>query len=72
MEVLKDVPNVGPGTVEPPLCARGGQHSRRLIAQALTDKYADLAQTGWQVSRAEVERDVQDLFGGAFERFCHN
>jgi hypothetical protein len=48
------------------------QHSRRLIAQALADKYADLAQTGWQVSRAEVERDVKDLFGGAFDRFCHN
>ncbi|MGO8927094.1 MAG: glucuronate isomerase [Limisphaerales bacterium] len=46
------------------------QHSRRLIAQALVDKYSDLAQTGWQVSRAEVERDVKDLFGGAFERFC--
>jgi hypothetical protein len=46
------------------------QHSRRLIAQVLVDKYSDLAQTGWQVSRAEVERDVKDLFGGAFERFC--
>ena len=46
------------------------QHSRRVIAQALVDKYSDLAQTGWQVSRAEVERDVKDLFGGAFERFC--
>ena len=46
------------------------QHSRRVIAQALVDKYSDLAQTGWQVSRAEIERDVKDLFGGAFERFC--
>ena len=48
------------------------QHSRRLIAQVLADKYSDLAQTGWQVSRAEVERDVKDLFGGAFERFCQH
>ena len=48
------------------------QHSRRLIAQALADKYSDLAQTGWQVSQAEVERDVRDLFGGAFERFCQS
>jgi hypothetical protein len=48
------------------------QHSRRLIAQALVDKYADLAQTGWQVSRAEIERDVNDLFGGAFDRFCRS
>jgi hypothetical protein len=45
-------------------------HSRRIIAEVLVDKYADLAQTGWQVSREEVQRDVKDLFGGAFERFC--
>ncbi len=25
--------------------------------------------TGWQITRAEVERDVKDLLGGAFERF---
>jgi hypothetical protein len=48
------------------------QHSRRIIAQALVDKYSTLAQTGWQVSRGEIERDVRDLFGGAFERFCEN
>jgi len=29
-----------------------------------------LAQSGWQTTRAEVERDVRDLFGGAFEKFC--
>ena len=46
------------------------QHSRRLIARVLVEKYSDLAQTGWQVSPAEIQRDVQDLFGGAFERFC--
>lgn len=48
------------------------QHSRRIMAKVLVEKYADLAQTGWQVSRAEVERDVRDLFGGAFERFCRS
>jgi hypothetical protein len=46
------------------------QHSRRLIAQVLVDKYSNLAQTGWAASRAEIARDVRDLFGGAFERFC--
>jgi hypothetical protein len=46
------------------------QHSRRVIAAALVEKYADLAQTGWTVSRAELERDVQHLFGGAFQNFC--
>jgi hypothetical protein len=46
------------------------QHSRRIIAPILVEKYADLAQTGWTVTREEVQRDVKDLFGGAFERFC--
>ncbi len=46
------------------------QHSRRIIAQVLADKYSALAQTGWHPSRAELERDVRDLFGGAFESFC--
>ena len=46
------------------------QHSRRIIARVLAEKYTDLAETGWEVSRAEIERDVNDLFGGAFERFC--
>jgi len=45
-------------------------HSRRIIAQVLVDKYAALAQTGWQVTRAEIERDVKELFGAGFERFC--
>ncbi|MBI3850495.1 MAG: glucuronate isomerase [Verrucomicrobia bacterium] len=46
------------------------QHSRRIIAQVLVEKYSDLAKTGWQPARTEIERDVKDLFGGAFERFC--
>ena len=46
------------------------QHSRRIIAQVLVEKYSALAQTGWQVTPKEVERDVQGLFGGDFERFC--
>jgi hypothetical protein len=46
------------------------QHSRRAIAQVLVDEYTALAETGWQVSHAELERDVQNLLGGAFERFC--
>lgn len=45
-------------------------HSRGIIAQVLADKYSALGQTGWQFSREEIERDVNDLFGGAFERFC--
>jgi hypothetical protein len=48
------------------------QHSRKIIARILVGKYTDLAEAGWQTSRAEVERDVHDLFGGAFERFCNS
>ncbi len=46
------------------------KHSRSIIASVLVEKYTTLAQTGWQVSPQEVERDVKELFGGAFERFC--
>ena len=45
-------------------------HSKEVIARVLADKYADLAQTGWEVSEAEIRRDAGDLLGGAFERFC--
>lgn len=46
------------------------QHSRHVIGQVLTDKYGDLAATGWVPSRDDIERDVKKLFGGAFEEFC--
>lgn len=46
------------------------RHSRVLIAEVLVDKYADLAQTGWVTTEAEIRRDVQQLFGGAFDQFC--
>ena len=45
-------------------------HSRQVIAKVLVEKYSDLAATGWVVTKAEIERDVRDLFGGAFESFC--
>jgi hypothetical protein len=44
-------------------------HSRRLIARILAEKYTDLAETGWQPSKAEIERDVRQLLGGSFEAF---
>src|SRR5688572_2253227 len=46
------------------------QHSRQVIGRVLADKYCDLAATGWNVTEAEIERDVKNLFGGAFKRFC--
>jgi hypothetical protein len=35
----------------------------------LEEKYSDLSDTGWHVTRSEVERDVRALLGGAFESF---
>jgi hypothetical protein len=46
------------------------KHSRQVIARVLVDEYGALAQTGWQPSTGEIERDVKDLFGGGFQRFC--
>lgn len=45
-------------------------HTRRLLARVLVDKYSDLVATGWEPTLADVERDVRTLFGGAFEKFC--
>ena len=44
-------------------------HSRRIIAGVLKEKYADLAATGWVVTEAEIQRDMEALFGGSFEAF---
>jgi hypothetical protein len=45
-------------------------HSRKIIADILVEKYRDLAATGWVTTKAEIQRDVKNLFGGAFEAFC--
>jgi hypothetical protein len=45
------------------------RHSREVIAAVLAEKYAALAETGWEPTRGEIERDVKGLFGGAFEQF---
>ncbi|HVF09455.1 MAG TPA: hypothetical protein VNA16_01555 [Abditibacteriaceae bacterium] len=45
------------------------QHSRQIIARVLSRKYLDLAATGWMPTRAEVERDVQEILGGGFRSF---
>jgi hypothetical protein len=44
-------------------------HSRRIIAQVLKEKYREIAQAGWKTTPAEIERDITDLFGGAFQAF---
>ena len=45
------------------------EHSRRVIADALYDKYSDLMATGWTLTENEVARDVGKLFGGNFRSF---
>jgi len=44
-------------------------HSKRLIGDALFDKYSDLLASGWRVEEAELRRDVEGLFGGNFWSF---
>src|SRR5438093_1921179 len=45
-------------------------HFRDILARVLADKYTALSRSGWEATTAEIQRDVNDLFGGAFERFC--
>jgi len=45
-------------------------HSRAVIAEVLADKYVDLLRAGWVPAEPEIRRDVAELFGGLFERFC--
>ncbi len=44
-------------------------HSRAVIGAVLTEKYADIAATGWSVTEHEIRRDVNDLLGANFWRF---
>ncbi|MCE5198475.1 MAG: glucuronate isomerase [Armatimonadota bacterium] len=44
-------------------------HSRKIIGDVLTEKYTDLAATGWIVSEAEIRRDIAGLLGGNFWDF---
>ncbi|WNQ13383.1 glucuronate isomerase [Paenibacillus aurantius] len=44
-------------------------HSRIIIAKVLYDKYSDVMDTGWKITREEIARDCADLFGGSFWKF---
>jgi hypothetical protein len=44
-------------------------HSRRIIGNVLVDKFEDLADTGWSVTQADVERDVRLLLKDNFVQF---
>ena len=45
-------------------------HFRKVLTAVLTDKYLDLQNTGWEPTLDEIERDVRNLLGGAFDQFC--
>jgi hypothetical protein len=45
-------------------------HFRQILARVLTDQYDAVCATGWKPTAAELQRDVSDLLGGAFVRFC--
>ena len=40
------------------------EHSRRIIGEVLTEKYCDLAETGWVVSEQDIRRDIERILGG--------
>jgi hypothetical protein len=46
------------------------RHFRSVLTTALVEQYTQLAETGWQVTPTELDRDIRDLFGGAFTRFA--
>jgi len=44
-------------------------HSRRIIAKVLEEKYADLMATGWKLTRSQIERDAKLFLEGNFSEF---
>jgi hypothetical protein len=47
-------------------------HSRRLIAQAMTCSYEQIERSGRMISDHEIARDVELLFAGNFKRWIHS
>lgn len=45
-------------------------HTRAILADVLTDKYTDLAATGYNVTQAQIDRDVALLLRDNFRNFC--
>lgn len=41
-------------------------HSRKIIAEVLTEKYLSIASTGWQPTESEIRRDISGLLRGNF------
>ena len=45
-------------------------HSRKIIAKVLTDKYADLMEVGYRVSEEQIKADVANLLRDNYRRFA--
>lgn len=45
------------------------KHSKEVIGRVLVDMYVKLHQAGWTLTQEEIRRDVERLFGGAYEEF---
>jgi len=45
------------------------EHSRRILGEVLTEKYLDLAQTGLDITREQIQRDVRLLLQDNFATF---
>ena len=39
-------------------------HSRKIIAEVLTEKYAEIISAGWPVNEADIRRDAERILGG--------
>lgn len=49
-------------------------HSKKIILKVLAEKYLDLYDTGWSINENQIQRDIEQLFGGNFIEFLgrHN
>ena len=45
------------------------RHSKIILLKVLHDKYCDLLESGWQLTRAELTRDVESWLGKTFWHF---
>jgi len=45
------------------------KHSREIIKKVLIEKYQDLFNTGWKLTKDDIKRDVYYLFRGSYEKF---
>ncbi len=47
-------------------------HTKTILTDVLVEKYCDIAAAGWNVTQAEVSRDVEGLFGRTFWEFVNS